>query len=172
MTTPPLALSSPSSSGCVLWRGTRAQCQPLLHCKQLPLSGQIVNLCRLDAKLKFKHTQQLEGSLDSKHRVQTEEASPKGLKFSPVFTGKSNSLNPLLGPQSQPGDQTQSQPCPPLLPRVQGREMVFQAVGLPWTKVPAAPGTHSGSVHLGEGRSQPDTPPLASASAMGFPQLL
>lgn len=93
-------------------------------------------------KTKVKRTQQLEGNLDSKHRVQTEEASPKGLKFSLVFTGKSNSLNPLLGPQSQPGDQTQPQPCPPLLPRVQGREMVFQAVWLPWTKVPVAPGTH------------------------------
>lgn len=37
------------------------------------------------------------GSLDSRHRIQTEGASPKGLKFSLVITGKSNSLNSLLG---------------------------------------------------------------------------
>lgn len=37
-----------------------------------------------------------------------EEASPKGLKFSLVFTGKFNSLNSLLG--------TQLTAMPPLLP--------------------------------------------------------
>lgn len=92
-----------------------------LHCELLPSSGQTVNLCRLDAKLKFKHTQQLEGSLDSRHGIQMEEASPEGLRFSPVFPGKSNSLHSLLGPQSQPGDQLHHSPAHLCCPRVRVR---------------------------------------------------
>ena len=77
-------------------------------CELLCSSGPVVNICRFDAKRKFKHSQQLEGSLDSGHRIQMEEASQKGLKFSLVFTGTFNPLDSLLGPQSTA--------LPPLLP--------------------------------------------------------
>lgn len=62
---PPLTL--PTSSGSALWRGKPCQtpsglCLPT--CELLCSSGPVVNICRFDAKWKFKHSQQLEGSLD------------------------------------------------------------------------------------------------------------
>lgn len=62
---PPLTL--PTSSGSALLRGKPCQtpsglCLPT--CELLCSSGPVVNICRFDAKWKFKHSQQLEGSLD------------------------------------------------------------------------------------------------------------
>ena len=75
-------LTLPASSGSAPLRGTPSQspaglCLPA--CELLCSSEPAVNICRLDAKRKFNHSQQLEGSLDSGHSIQMEEASPKAL---------------------------------------------------------------------------------------------
>ena len=108
-------------------RGTPFQSPPglcLPACELLCSSGPAVNICRLDAKRKFNHSQQLEGSLDSGHSIQMEEASPKALN-SHLCSLEHSTRSKFSARASA------HSPASSAAPRAQGMKMGLQEAGGP-----------------------------------------